>query len=131
MPTMESQQRAISRATDDIILLFPGLVLTAVWAAEIVLISSHSYIGWLWFALGCGAAVGRYGEQRGAWDNAFQVMLGPILQGVTLDPSMFRPSCGRKRDQSIGGKKPRAVTACQLSLSPAITASSFVGSSSH
>lgn len=43
------------------------------------------------------------GNRGGGLDNAFQVMLGPVLQGVAPDPSMYHPSSGQKRDQSIGG----------------------------
>lgn len=106
-------------------LLLPLLVLTASWAVETVLIRSHRESmaftvlrgGW-WSLLGTG----------GEPDTAFQVIPGLFCSECQIPQCSDSPVVGKGTRALVDDRYHVPWVAHQLSLFPAITACSFIGS---
>ena len=111
-------------------LLLPLLVLTAIWAVQIVLIRLHDEIGWVGFHCVVGRVLGfvrnRWGELR---HGSCRWFLGLLCNEEHQLPWVCWPSDGWKSDQSVSRWCDVPWKVCQLFLAPAMTASSFTGSS--
>ena len=109
-------------------LLLPLLVVTATWAAEMVVMGSCDDIVGDWF---CGVGVSHccewMGELGACSSSWFLVLL--CHEWYHIPRTTRWPLCGQKRDQSFGGPLSVPWRVYQLFLPPAITAGSFIGGS--